>query len=80
MSVYRPRRILVTALVGLVAFGGGFVLAAQPHMQNALNALQGARAQLVDATSDKDGHRVKAISLVDDAIREVRIGIVAGAF
>ncbi|MFO1183505.1 MAG: hypothetical protein U1E56_01805 [Bauldia sp.] len=80
MSALRPRAVLATALVGMLAFGGGYVVAAQPHMQSALGALQGARAQLVDATADKAGHRIKAIALVDDAIREVRLGIVAGAF
>ena len=43
-------------------------------------ALNSARTQLGDASSDKAGHRVKALQLVDEAIGEVRAGIVAGAF
>ena len=47
----------------------------QPHMRAALQALQNARAQLQRATSDKGGHRVAALRLVDTAIEEVRKGI-----
>ena len=50
----------------------------QPHMQNALNALENAKDNLNKATSDKGGHRVKAIDYVKDAISEVKKGIDAG--
>ena len=50
----------------------------QPHMQNALNALQNARDNLNRADADKGGHRVKAIGFVNDAISEVQKGIDAG--
>ncbi len=66
-------------VVGLAAFGIGYAVAAQPHMQAALSALQKAKAELDAAIADKAGHRVKAIALVDDAITEVRAGIAAGA-
>ena len=50
----------------------------QPHMQNALAALENAKDNLNKATSDKGGHRVKAIDYVKDAISEVKKGIDAG--
>jgi hypothetical protein len=50
----------------------------QPHMQNALTALENAKDNLNKATSDKGGHRVKAIDYVKDAISEVKKGIDAG--
>jgi hypothetical protein len=48
---------------------------AQPHMRAALGLLQTARNQLEKATSDKGGHRAKAIKAVDLAISETRQGI-----
>ena len=50
----------------------------QPHMQNALNALENAKDNLNRATADKGGHRAKAIDYVKDAISEVKKGIDAG--
>jgi hypothetical protein len=50
----------------------------QPHMQNALTALENAKDSLEKATSDKGGHRVKALGYVKDAIDEVKKGIAAG--
>jgi len=50
-------------------------MAYQPHMQNALDRLRGARAELSAAAPDKGGHRVRAIDLVDRAISETRAGI-----
>ena len=50
----------------------------QPHMQNALTALENAKDNLNKATTDKGGHRVKAIDYVKDAISEVKKGIDAG--
>ena len=47
----------------------------QPHMQSALEALRTARRELDAATSDKGGHRAKAIALVNDAIAQVEKGI-----
>lgn len=67
-------------LAGLV--GGAYVIgcatAAQPHMYNALNALQTARAELGMAEHDKGGHLPIAIERVDQAINQVRLGIAAG--
>jgi hypothetical protein len=53
----------------------GQAMADQPHMQNALAALQNARGQLIVATADKAGHRAKAMALVDEAIAQVRAGM-----
>lgn len=50
----------------------------QPHMQNALTALENAKDSLEKATTDKGGHRVKALGYVKDAIDEVKKGIAAG--
>jgi hypothetical protein len=50
----------------------------QPHMQNALTALESAKDNLNRATADKGGHRAKAIDYVKDAISEVKKGIDAG--
>jgi hypothetical protein len=50
----------------------------QPHMFAALRQLRAARASLDRAEPDKEGHRVKAIPLVDQAIAEVEAGIRAG--
>lgn len=49
----------------------------QPHMTAALTALESAQNNLQRATSDKGGHRGKALDLVRDAISEVRKGIEA---
>ena len=50
----------------------------QPHMERALDLLRQARSDLERATSDKGGHRVKAIGYVNQAIDEVKKGIDAG--
>ncbi len=61
-------------IVGAVA-GATIAFAAQPNMVNALGSLQAARAELLKATPNKGGHRDRAISLVDQAIEQVREGI-----
>jgi hypothetical protein len=49
----------------------------QPHMQNALAALENAKTNLNNATTDKGGHRNKALDFVKSAINEVKKGIEA---
>jgi hypothetical protein len=44
-------------------------------MNEALDQLRAARSELDAANADKGGHRVKAVSLVDEAIAEVEAGI-----
>jgi hypothetical protein len=50
----------------------------QPHMQRALDLLRDAKSNLEAATSDKGGHRARAIGYVNNAIDEVKKGIDAG--
>lgn len=47
----------------------------QPRMRDALSHLEAAKASLEEASSDKGGHRVKAISLTKQAIKQVEAGI-----
>jgi hypothetical protein len=47
----------------------------QPRMHDALAQLQGALSSLKAASSDKGGHRAKAIELTQAAIDEVKTGI-----
>jgi hypothetical protein len=49
----------------------------QPHMQNALTAMENAKDSLEKATNDKGGHRVKALDYVKNAISEVKKGMEA---
>ena len=67
------------AIAGGLGFGVGSVSAQQPHMQNALGDLQAARGELNAALADKGGHRVAALSLVNQAITQVQAGIAVGA-
>jgi len=76
----RKHRGLFTAALFLLIFGTAFLACAtagtdQPNMRAALDELQAARSELQAASSDKGGHRLAAIAIVDDAIREVRQGI-----
>lgn len=75
------RRLLMlvsaAALLG-IGFGAGAVMAAQPHMFNALHALERAQNELQVADNDKAGHRVAALRLINEAEGEVRAGIAAG--
>ena len=68
-----------TAVAGLIAGGfiAGCAFAAQPHMVNALNALQTARSELGMAERDKGGHLPIAIERVDQAINQVKLGMAA---
>ena len=68
--------LIVVALPLFVACapGGG-----QPNMESALNSLQNARVSLEHASHNKGGYRVRALELVNQAIREVEAGIQVGA-
>lgn len=61
---------LLTAAAAASAFAPD-----QPRMQAARADLQAARAQLRNATTDKGGHRRKALEHVEAAITEVNEGI-----
>jgi hypothetical protein len=47
----------------------------QPHMRIALRHLRAAKEELQRASTDKGGHRVRAIELTDGAILQVVEGI-----
>ena len=69
---------LQAAALGVtLAFGVliGQATADQPWMRAAIDHLQQARGDLASATSDKGGHRVRAMRDVDAAIGEVRAGM-----
>lgn len=71
---------LIFAKVCIIAFAvtlfsAGLHADPQPHMKAALESLQKAKEQLEKASSDKGGHRLKAIGLVKDAIEETKKGI-----
>jgi hypothetical protein len=72
-------RTKILAVIGAMAIsaGAGYSVAQvnQPHMQNALSDLQAARGELQVALTDKGGHRVAALSLVNQAIAQVQQGI-----
>jgi hypothetical protein len=72
----RKQFLLVLSVVAI--FSAGVAIGAQPHMENALTALQNARTQLTKADHNKGGHRVRAIELINQAISEVQSGINAG--
>ena len=74
----RVTGVAVASVIAAAGFAAG-TYAAQPHMQNALAALQNARAELQVAEHNKGGHRVNAIRVVNDAIGEVQAGIAAGS-
>ena len=61
--------------VALALATAGLALADQPHMKNALTALQKARQELGAAKENKGGHRQRAIELVDKAIDQVQQGM-----
>lgn len=58
-----------------LAFAAGQAVAYQPHMQNALGALQNALSELQQAEPNKGGHRERALSLVQQAIEQVEAGL-----
>lgn len=47
----------------------------QPNMQQAMSSLMAAQSYLLYATPDKGGHRMKALDLVKQAIKETQQGI-----
>ena len=69
---------LAVAGAAACVFAMGYATAAQPHMQAALGALRAAKNELALAEHNKGGHRASAPGLVDQAIRQVELGIQAG--
>ncbi|MGO9710766.1 MAG: hypothetical protein ACLQBL_18005 [Polyangiaceae bacterium] len=80
MNAWKISTVALALALGLVV-GGGTIRTAQAeqaNMEGALTKLQDAKGALERAADDKAGHRVKAISLVTQAIEETRQGIQAG--
>ncbi|MBS0601735.1 MAG: hypothetical protein JSR94_10940 [Proteobacteria bacterium] len=76
-SIRQFRRFVVSGLALALVFTAGVVTGAQPHMVNALGALQTAKSELQAAQANKGGHLLKAIDLVNQAISEVQAGMEA---
>jgi hypothetical protein len=79
MNVKKSSRLILKVflimVISVLFFVTGRVSADQPHMRAALNALRTARNELQIASSNKGGHRARAIELVNQAITEVKKGI-----
>jgi len=72
------KRVLLPFVLGLVSVSSVAVAKpGQPNMQAALGDLRAARASLQKAVPDKQGHRNRAIALVDQAIAQVQAGMAA---
>jgi hypothetical protein len=75
MKLKTPAIVALSMAFGIVAGAGVTAIAAQPNMQSALDHLVAADAFLAKANDNKGGHRAKARSLIDLAIKEVKAGI-----
>lgn len=62
------------AALGLASLVSAASANDQPHMNKAVEYLQMAKKELQNAAANKGGHRVQAMNLIDQAIREVRAG------
>jgi hypothetical protein len=70
--------IVASAAMGaMLCFTGIAAAAPQPHMDNALAALQNAlnEISIADQARDHGGHAGAATNLIEQAIHEVREGI-----
>ena len=63
------------AAIGLIGATANSADAYQGNMERALASLYQALGELRQATSNKGGHRVKAMELVSQAIAETQSGI-----
>jgi hypothetical protein len=70
---FARKALLGTAIAA--SMGIGYAIGAQPHMTASIGLLQSARGELAAATPNKGGHRERALTLIDQAISEVRAGI-----
>ena len=76
MTISRRVTLKVLPAIGLGGLAAGLAKAEnQPHMRAALEHLRAAKQSLEKADPDKGGHRVKAIEMVNAAIRHVEEGI-----
>ena len=79
-SIYGNYGIAGAAVaVGAMSLAAAPAEAAQPAMARGLADLEAAYRALSHGLPDKAGHRVKAMALIQQAIAEVKAGMVAGA-
>jgi hypothetical protein len=79
LNLWKTSTLVLAGALALVVGRDAMIASAeaghQPHMRQALDALEKAKHALEKATADKGGHRVKAIELTESAIAEVKLGI-----
>ena len=78
MNLWKLSTFVFASLFAATVAVGGIDSAAadkQPLMKTALGNLQKAAKNLDNATTDKGGHRAKALELTRQAIDEVKAGI-----
>ena len=74
-------RLIATTLVGVLVLGSSMAFAQiprrahghlerHPEIRRAMHALQNAKAALMKADRDFDGHRTAAVKEVDEALAE----------
>jgi hypothetical protein len=78
MTTFSARAVLLGAAIA-ASLGTGYAIGAQPHMSASIGLLQSARAELAAATPNKGGHRERGLTLIDQAITEVRAGMAFAA-
>lgn len=75
INVWKVSTLALASALAFSAYGQLASAGEQPHMKSALESLTAAREQLKSATSDKGGHRVKALELTNAAIEQVQKGM-----
>ncbi|TCR60643.1 hypothetical protein [Bosea sp. BK604] len=78
-EITASRRNLLRLAGGAVAasavLSANEALAYQGNMERALSSLYSSLGSLREATSDKGGHKAKAVQLIQQAIGQVQAGI-----
>jgi hypothetical protein len=67
--------VVFSVLAGSAGLMAGASIASQPRMESALDHLNAAERDLQAATSDKGGHRNRALDLTRQAQAQVRKGM-----
>lgn len=71
----RTLKIAIVAITAVSALNISSVQADQPRMKAALEHLRAARAELMRASHDKGGWRMRAIKNIDQAIADTQQGM-----
>jgi len=75
MLTITRRDLAVAALVaGFGAAAVGAATANQPHMDKAIQHLRAAKSEREQATRNHGDHPARAIGLINEALKEVRLG------